>query len=205
MSGQRRSLQQVAALCLLTLLGGCSILPQSAPPRVYLLPSQAAKPSAAPAVSWSLRLNQPQASQALDNTRIAVLPASNQISSYAGSRWSDPAPRLLRNHLLNAWQNDGRLPALSSDDDNLPADFSLGSELQAFQTEYQQGAASVVIRLQARLVDSRSQRIVASQGFEVRQPLANTQVPAVVSAFGKASDQLAARLLSWTLTQAAAH
>ena len=192
-------------LTALGLLGGCSILPTATPQQVYLLPSHNSAPSAGAAVDWSLRINQPQASQALDNPRIAVLPQGNLISSYAGSRWSDPAPRLLRNHLLNAFQNDGRVRALSSDDDNLQADFSLGGELQAFQSEYQNGAVSVVLRLQARLIDSRSQRIIASQRFEVRQPVSDPQVPAVVVAFGQASDQLAAQVLQWTLTQASVH
>lgn len=192
----------MAALCLLSLLSSCSILPPSEPLQVYLLPSQTLAPSAAPALSWSLRINPAQASQALDSTRMAVLPEANQISSYAGSRWSDPAPRLLRNHLLKAFQNDGRLPALSSDDDNLPSDLTLAGELQAFQSEYQQGAVTVRVRLQARLIDNRQQRIIASQGFEVRQAVSSPQVPAVVVAFGQASDQLAAQLLQWTLMQA---
>lgn len=202
MSTYWSSAAKVAALSLLSLLSGCSILPHSEPVQVYLLPSQAVKPSAAPALSWSLRINPAQASQALDSARIAVRPDGNQISSYANSRWSDPAPRLLRNHLLTAFQNDGRLPALSSDDDSLPSDFTLGGELQAFQSEYQQGSVTVLIRLQARLIDNRQQHIIASRRFEVRQAVSGAQVPAVVEAFGQASDQLAAQLLQWTLMQA---
>ena len=202
MTALTRPLRHLAAIAALSLLGACSILPKAEPVQVYLLPSQASAPSTAPAVSWALRINQPQASQALDNARIAVVPQDNLISSYAASRWSDPAPRLLRNHLLNAVQNDGRVRALSSDDDNLQADYSLGGELLAFQSEYRQGAVSVVVRLQARLIDSRTQRIIASQRFEVRQPVAGQEVPAVVNAFGLASDQLAAQLLAWTLAQA---
>lgn len=201
MSAYWSAFPKAAALCLLSLLSACSIIPQSEPLQIYRLPSQAAKASAAPALNWSLRINTAQASQALDNARITVLPEGNQISSYANSRWSDPAPRLLRNHLLNAFQNDGRVGALSSNDDNLQADLSLGGELQAFQSEYQQGAVTVRLRLQARLIDSRTQRIIASQRFEVRQPVNDTQVPAVVIAFGQASDQLAAQLLQWTIAQ----
>ncbi len=193
---------RLAVLVLLSGLTACSILPAAEPLQVYRLPSQANAASQAPAVSWSLRINQPRASQALDSSRIAVVPQGNLISSYAGSRWSDLAPRLLRDHLLNAFQADGRVQALSSDDDNLQADFALGGELQAFQSEYHDGAIDVVVRLQARLVDSRSQRIVASQRFEVRQPVASKEVPAVVNAFGQANDQLAAQLLQWTLAQA---
>lgn len=205
MSAQWRALPHFAALCLLAVLSGCTIFPPREPLQVYLLPSQAAAPSPAAGVSWSLRINQPQTSLALNNARIAVLPEGNQISSYAASRWSDPAPRLLRNHLLKAFQNDGRVQALSSDDDGLQADFALGGELQAFQSEYSQGSFNVVLRLQARLIDNRSQRIVASQRFAVSQPVNSSQVPAVVEAFGRASDQLAAQVLQWTLTQGQQH
>ena len=61
---------------------------------------------------------------------------------------------------------------------------------------------NIVLRLQARLVDSRSQRIIASQRFEVRQAVDSQQVPAVVNAFGQANDRLAAQVLQWTLVQA---
>jgi cholesterol transport system auxiliary component len=201
-------LRQLAVIALLSGLSGlsaCSILPKTAPLQIYLLPSEASAPSTAAAVNWSLRINQPQASQTLDSARIAVLPQANLISSYADSRWSDPAPQLLRNHLINAFQHDGRLDALSSDNDNLQADFTLGGELQAFQSEYQNGAVTVRLRLHAQLIDSRSQRIIASQRFEVRQPVSDRQVPGVVVAFGQASDQLAAQLLNWTLQQGQAH
>ncbi|MBF7728807.1 membrane integrity-associated transporter subunit PqiC [Pseudomonas sp. N040] len=196
-------LRQLAAIGALSLLGACSILPKSQPVQVYLLPAQLTAASKAPAVSWSLRLNTPQASQALNSSRIAVLPQGNQFSTYAASSWSDPAPRLLRNHLLNAFQADGRVRALSTDDDNLQADLQLGGELQAFQSEYHEGSVSVVLRLQARLVDNQ-RRILASQRFEVIQPVSGDAVPAVVSAFGQASDRLAAQLLQWTLAQGAA-
>jgi len=194
---------RVRTLCAIgtfSLLTACSILPKSQPVQVYLLPAHNQPASQAAAVSWSLRLNTPQTSQALNSTRIAVVPQANEFSTYAGSSWSDPAPRLLRNHLLNAFQNDGRVSALSSDDANLQADLQLGGELQAFQSEYRDGNVSVVIRLQALLIDSR-QRILASQRFEIIQPVDGTAVTEVVSAFGQASDQLAGQVLQWVLAQ----
>lgn len=201
MSAISSVLRNLAAATALGMLAACSLLPKSEPVQVYLLPTQLAPASKAPAVSWSLRLNTPQTSQALNSSRIAVLPRDNELSTYAGSSWSDPAPRLLRNHLLNAFQNDGRVSALSSDDANLQADLQLGGELQAFQSEYRDGNVSVVLRLQARLVDNQ-RRILASQRFEVIQPVAGTTVPAVVRAFGQASDTLAVQVLQWVLAQA---
>ncbi len=200
MSAISSVLRNLAAATALGMLAACSLLPKSEPVQVYLLPTQLAPASKAPAVRWSLRLNTPQTSQALNSSRIAVLPRDNELSTYAGSSWSDPAPRLLRNHLLNAFQNDGRVSALSSDDANLQADLQLGGELQAFQSEYRDGNVNVVLRLQARLVDNQ-RRILASQRFEVIQPVAGTTVPAVVSAFGQASDTLAVQVLQWVLAQ----
>jgi cholesterol transport system auxiliary component len=57
--------------------------------------------------------------------------------------------------------------------------------LQAFQSEYRGNALEVVIRLDARLVRGRDQRIVASRRFEIRQPVSDTKVPAVVTGFGR--------------------
>lgn len=186
----------------LTLLGACSILPQAEPSDVYRLPAAPA-PASANALTqpWSLRLNKLQASEALNRPGIAVIPQGDVISSYKGSRWSDPAPVLLRNRLLDGFQRDGRVTLLSTDDSNFQADLELGGSLQAFQTEYQGTQASVVVRVDALLVRGYDQRILASRRFEERQPLSAVQVPAVVAGFGQASDRLTAKVVAWAVEQ----
>ncbi|MCO3088489.1 ABC transporter [Pseudomonas aeruginosa] len=186
-----RRLSLAAGLAALATLGACSILPEAQVLQVYLLPvhnppaSAAARP-----VDWSLR--------------IAVRPHGDEISVYQGARWSDPAPSLLRDRLMQAFQADGRVRGLSSDDSNLQADFELGGDLRAFQTEYPNGQASALIRYDARLVRTDDKRVVASRRFEVSQPVDGKKVAAVVSAFGKAGDTLSAQVLDWTLRQASA-
>lgn len=181
-------------------LGACSILPEQAPSDVYRLPTTLPASKGTSPVSWSLRVVRPKSSETLDSPRIAVIPEGNVISSYKGARWSDPAPVLLRNRLTDAFYRDGRVQSISTDDSNLQADYELGGEMQAFQSEYRGTSIEVVIRLNARLADDR-QRIVASRRFEVHQPVVDKQVSAVVSAFGQASDTLAARVLQWTVEQ----
>jgi cholesterol transport system auxiliary component len=152
-------------------------------------------------VTWSLRVTKPQTSEFLDSPRIAVVPNGDLISSYANSRWSDPSPVLLRNRLLDGFQRDGRVTLLSTDDTNLQADYELGGQLQAFQSEYRGNAVEVVIRLDARLVRGSDQRIIASRRFEVRQPVGDTKVPAVVAGFGLAGDQLNKQVVEWVVQQ----
>lgn len=198
----RPSLRLLALAGTLGLATACSILPETEPVDIYRLP--VSQPSrTVSALDWSLRLNKPLASEVLATPRIAVIPQGNVISSYKGARWSDPAPLLVRNRLLDGFQRDGRVQRLSADDSNLQADYELAGELQAFQSEYRAGGTvEVVIRYDARLVDGRSQRILASHRFEVRQPLADKQVSAVVAGFGNASDQLVGQLVDWTVAQA---
>ena len=186
---------------LISLSNACSILPKAENADVYRLPATTSAAPAATPVSWSLRINKPLASDVFNLPRIAVVPEGNQISTYRGARWTDPVPVLLRNRMLDAFQRDGRVPRLSADDSNLQADYELVGELQAFQSEYTAQGISVVIRLDARLVDGRSQRILASRQFEVRQPQADKEVPAVVSGLGQATDRLMAQLLDWTVAQ----
>ncbi|MGY2283578.1 ABC-type transport auxiliary lipoprotein family protein [Pseudomonas gingeri] len=199
----RRALSQLTLITGLALGSACSILPQAEPADVYRLPTaQNSLPAAnSLPVDWSLRIAKPIASDALNNPNIAVVPQGDLISHYKASRWSDPAPVLLRNRILDAFQRDGRVRLLSTDDSNLQADFELGGELQAFQTEYHGQDAEVVIRFDARLVRGSDQRILASRRFEVRQPIGDKQVPGVVAGFGQAGDKLTGQVIGWAVQQ----
>ena len=189
------------------LLPACTILPKAEPLEVYLLPATATATSSASATRaapWSLRVARPAAGVHLSGQRIVVVPADNRVSVYKGAGWSDPAPVLVRNRLLDAFRADGRVAALSSDDKQLQADFELDSDLRAFQSEYRDGRAEAVVRLDARLVHTATRRIVASRSFELRAPATDPAVPAVVQAFGAAADRLAAEVVEWTVREGAA-
>ena len=195
----KRAYQLIVPVAL-ALVSACSILPKPDPSDVYRLAGSQTASQGSP-VAWSLRLTKPQSSEFLDSPRIAVVPNGDLISSYANARWSDPSPVLLRNRLLDGFQRDGRVTLLSTDDTNLQADYELGGQLQAFQSEYRGSAVEVVIRLDARLVRGSDQRIIASRRFEVRQPVSETQVPAVVAGFGLAGDQLNKQVVEWVVQQ----
>ena len=196
-----RFARYLPACAAMALLAACSVLPKAESPDVYRLPETPLPRAQVQSVGWSLRVNTPQAERMIDSSRIAVLPQGDVISVYKGARWSDSAMTLLRNRILDAFRDDGRIAALSSDDDSLQADYSLVGDLRAFQSEYQGGQPVVVIRFDARLVQNSGLRIVASRRFDITQPVVGTAVPQVVAAFGLASDALASQLVAWTLQQ----
>jgi cholesterol transport system auxiliary component len=200
---RHHSVPRLALLGLFAVLSACSILPDSQPLRIFLLPTATTPQQASePTLQHALRINTPQASRILSSQRIAVVPQGNQISAYQGARWSDAAPVLLRDRLIEAFQRDGRMPSVSNEDVNLYADISLHSDLRAFQSEYVDGEPQVLIRLDARLVNRQDQHTLANRRFEVRQPSADPSVESVVEAFGQASDTLSREVLEWSLSHA---
>ncbi|MFZ3152436.1 ABC-type transport auxiliary lipoprotein family protein [Pseudomonas sp.] len=193
-------LRLLTALLLIGSLAACSVLPKGQVLSIYRLPASSL-PSHDVSTAWALRVNTPYSSQLLDSTRIAVLPPGDRVSAYQGVRWSDRAPLLLRDRLIDAFRDDGRLKAVSSDDSRLQADLELDGDLRVFHSEYQDGRPAARIVFEARLVQSGSLRILASRRFAVSQAASDTSVPAVVNAFGQAGDQLAREVLEWTVQQ----
>ncbi len=195
----RQAARRLSAILTLALLTACSILPKAESPDIYRLPATALPRAQTPAVNWSLRVSTPQAERMIDSSRIAVMPQGNLISVYQGARWSDSATTLLRNRLVDGFRDDGRIQALTTDDDSLQADYVLAGDLRAFQSVYQGGQPVITIQFDARLVRNDGLRIVATHRFDITQPATGTAVPQVVSAFGQASDALTAQVVAWTM------
>lgn len=193
-------MKRLSLLLAAGLLSACSILPQSEPLDIYLLPG-ATLPAQTQRVDWSLRVNSPVSNQLLDGTRIVVLPEPGRVNTYQGVRWSERTPQLLRGRLLDAFQYDGRVQALSNEEQRLQADLELVSELRSFHSQYRDGIAEALIQLDVRLVDGRDQRILASRRFSVSQPARDTSIASVVAAFGQAGDRLSRELVDWTLAE----
>jgi cholesterol transport system auxiliary component len=197
-----RTAARVAALGSLALLSACSVLPRAEPLDTYLLPPAHLSHSAAQtSLALSLRITRPLGGVQLAGQRIIVVPENNRLSVYKGVSWSDPAPVLLRDRILEAFRVDGRIAGLSTDEVRLQADYELVSDLQAFQTEYRDGVPEVVVRLDARLVYGNGRRIVASRLFESRHRPAGVEVPQVVASFGQASTTVASEMVEWVVAE----
>jgi cholesterol transport system auxiliary component len=191
-----------ALLLSASLLPACSLLPAAAPVDVYQLPTNLPRqPGSATELSVSLRVTRPTASALLAGQRLLVQPEGDRISYYKGAQWSEPAPVLLRNRVLDALRSDGRIATLSNDERILQADFELGGELRGFQSVYRDGRPEVRLVLDLQLVRTASQRILASRRFELVHATTSSDLPAVVQAFGSASDQLALEVTQWAVSQ----
>lgn len=195
---QRRTLQLGAGMLMLSLASACSVLPEAEPITFYNLPSPQLTQNQAQPLPLSLRITTPDASYALQAPRIMVSPDENTINSYQGARWTDPNPALLREHLIQAFQQDGSFRTVTNENQALETDVHLYSDLRQYQTIYRAGTPQITVTLDAKLVNPVTRRVIAAKHFQLEQAIDDPQVPAVVKGMGAASDQLARELINWS-------
>lgn len=189
------------AVAFATTGAGCAMLVDSAPESAYRLPASTLGAAEGQRIDTSLRIATPAASGALTSPSIVVVPEGHLVSGYGDSRWTTSAPALWRDHLVEAFGNDGRIPRLSGDNLDARTAWELAGVLRAFQTEYRDGEPHVVIEYKAHLLDARNGQIAASREFVVREPVHGAEVPQVVEAFGRAADATARQVIDWTVRQ----
>lgn len=208
----RRAIGLGIALSAATWLAACSILPAQTPVDTYVLPGtqwQRATPTGttgnAANTGPALRIARPVAHGVLASKRIVVMPQADRQQVYQGAVWSDPAPHMLRHRLLDAFLADGRLPWVDTDESpGAQVDYLLTSQLRSFHSSYQNGSPVAVIRIDAQIVNTRSNRIIASRSFITEQAAASKAVPDVVQALGQASDLVAREMANWAAGTVAA-
>lgn len=185
------------------LLTACSILPSADPVAVYRLPVAEISANNSGRVAGmsgrSLTVFTPYANQFLDDGRIAVIPSGNRLSVYQGARWNDSAALVFRDRLIHDFRKNASLKGVGSERDNLLADLVLRGDLDAFQVEYQQERPVVIIKFDATLMNGQNGTVMASRYFEASEPVAGTQVPEVVEAFGRAVTRLNNDIVHWVL------
>ena len=181
-----------------TLLAACSVLPQREPVQVWQPEESAASVASTLAADFSLRVDTPNTTGALDGTGIVVTPEPGQVSTYKGARWSEPPALLVRHRLVDAFMA-AKLPAVTTDDDHFSSDYALSGDLRTFQSEYRSGSPVVVVRFDAQLRRGGARGLLATRSFVVTQQPSGVDVPQVVAAFGAADDQLAQQVVAWTI------
>ncbi len=184
---------------MLTACGSLIELPGSgAPPKLYSLNAAADFDPPAQMQDWRILVDEPMASRAIDTDRIAVRPSDIEIKYYANARWSDRAPRLVQNLLIESLENSGAVELAGRGPSGLRAQYLLSGSLVDFQTEYQSGDAVVHIRLKLNLVEQKSGRVLAAKTFEQTQET-GVQTRSVIMTFNDVFGLIQKEAVTWAL------
>ncbi len=191
-------------LALAASLAGCLSLGDKAELVVYAPQVTLAPDDAWPTLDRTLAISEPNASSLLDSNRIAVRPKPSTLQVYGGAVWADSAPELVQSALVGAFADQGRFRAVVRPTDGLGADLLLRLDLRHFEALYAEDAKTptVVVDLQATLMDQRSQRVIGSRRFRAEQRAEREKLPSVVPAFEAALGDVATAMLPWVLETA---
>ena len=192
----------LAPLCVLA-LAGCSVLASGDrnPTIIYAPQARITANPAWPQVDWQLAIAKPTAARLVDSPRINVRPTPGELEVYRGANWSQPATDLLEDTLLRGFEDSGRINAVARVAAGIRADYKLAIDLRRFESDYAGGSVpAATIELNAKLIHSIDQRVVASRTLLLAEPAADTEVASVANAFETALGKVSTELVGWTLS-----
>jgi len=195
------------ALLLPAMLSGCfSIGGDKTKLEVYAPRVDLKADAAWPSLKATLAIGEPTASTALDSNRIAVRPAPGRLQVYAGAIWSDNAPVLVQSALVSGFGQSDRFTSVTRPTSDVAADLLLQLDLRQFEAVYSNDASAptVVIELQATLIDQRKQQVLGTRTVRIEQASEKKELREVVPMFESALTQAAATLVPWVLEKGAA-
>ncbi|WP_207477703.1 ABC-type transport auxiliary lipoprotein family protein [Arenibaculum pallidiluteum] len=192
------------AAALAALLAACVPVPGfQEPPRLYTLTPVETFSAPLARTSEQLLIEAPSAPAGLDTARIALRTAPTNLDYFANVNWTDRAPSMVQNLLVESFERSRAIRAVGRDTSGLRADWVLRSELRDFEAEYPGDPArtvpSVRVALNGKLISSQRRSIEASETFEAVVPARDASFAAVIEAFDQAVELVLQGAVSWTL------
>ena len=197
---------RVALLLLGASLAGCSILGGSKEPTTVYAPDPRVAPDAAwPHVDWQLEIARPDAARNIDSLRIAVRPTPGELQVYKGASWAKTPSEQLQDTVQRALEDSGKIEGVAGKGSGVAADYTLLMDLRRYESDYAGNAVpAATIEVNAKLLHSPDQAIVASHTFLQADPAGATDAASVAAAFGTALGQIGHDIAGWVLVNGAA-
>jgi cholesterol transport system auxiliary component len=145
----------------------------------------------------SLSVGLPTSIRVIDSERVVVQPTPGEINYLSGARWSDRVPRLVQSRIIQSFENSGRIRAVTREGDSLRTDYKLDTEVREFGVMVSPEQQALV-ELSVRIVNSRTNRVLAAQVFTARVPTASVDGPSATAAINAAFGTVLVDLVRWT-------
>lgn len=182
-------------------LAACSILGGSREPVTIYAPDPRipADPSW-PEAAWQLSIGRPEAARIVDSPRIAVRPSPGELQVYKGAVWAKTPSEQLQDTVLRTLEDSRKIAAVARQGSGIAADYKLEMDLRRFEADYAGGAVpAATIEVNAKLLHSIDQDVVATRTFLQAVPAAGTDTAQVAQAFEQALAAIGHDIAGWTL------
>ena len=178
----------VSGLC--TACVGSVLKSDNEAPDLYRLAAPAASGGdIGPSLAQAITVARPRSVSSLDTDRIAVTTPGHGFDYLAGARWSDTAPQMVQQLLVDTLMAEGRFATAVAAPSRVPTDLLLEVELRHFEAVYASVGEPprILVQLQANLVDVRRGTRVASFDSRAEATATRNDRTAVVAAFEDAA------------------
>ncbi len=189
------------------LLAGCaglsSLVEVATPTDLYTLSPKSTFSTSLPRLKSQIVVDQPTATALVDTNQIAVQPTPLQVQYLPEARWVDRAPLIVQALMIESFENSGKVPAVGSSAIGLRADYLIVTDIREFQAFVPQtvepSALQVDVRLNIKIIDAFSDRIIASKSFEEIVPSKSDAAADVANAFDEALGDTMRDAIEWSI------
>lgn len=202
-----RSIGRLLAVLLVAALGaGCTgglIGPSNAPSTLYHLQAPSDFPETLDTPPWQLIIEEPLAKRAIDTNRMAIYDGPYALKYLADARWSDRAPRMVRDLITESFEYAGMQESTGRQTVAVQSNVALISDLRDFQARISSaGTASaqavVTVRISAKLVWLDGQTVLAGAIFKAQENAPSDTPADVAAAMNTALQQVIRELVIWS-------
>ncbi len=154
---------------------------------------------AAPLASYKLRLlvRETKASAFIDSYKIIFSENPSTRGYYQFAKWAETPPAQFTRMLLDRAERAGICQTVSRLGSSALGDIQLNTEILEFYHDTQHTPGSIVIRLNAELVDLREYKTLSERSFTKKVPVEDYSAAGAVAAFSVGTNDLLDELLVW--------
>ncbi|HXU94053.1 MAG TPA: ABC-type transport auxiliary lipoprotein family protein [Gallionella sp.] len=192
-----------AAILLLVVLGGCSVLPPQLPPdNIYLLEATAppVHPVSAAKRNLVIAVGMPRARAGFDSARMIWVRQPHGLEVYSRNRWADTPARMLEPLIKQTLERSGAFQAVVPSPSRVSAALRLDTELVRLQQDFTVKPSEVRFTLGAQLIDVSTQRVIATAEFDETEKCESEDAYGGVLAANRALERLLVRLAAFCAT-----
>ena len=148
--------------------------------------------------SWQLVVPEPTALLAVNSDRIKTRPsATAETADIADAKWSDNAPILVQEKIIQSFENAGYSKWVSRPRDGFEAGYQLLLDVRVFSLSTA-GSSAGDIEFEAKILGPDG-KILAAKTFKDSAPASGTDAPSAAAALSAAFDKAATELVPWAV------
>lgn len=201
----RRDMVMAATSIAAIVLSGCQVPGSGTPPRRIRLSAAEDYPPNLPSVAWTLLVQEPATTLALNTAKIAYIGQNGDINYLSTGEWTSRGPEMVMELLVESFKNAGKMLSVGDRRSRIRPDFELESNLGAFQVEETGNDAGIVrVALEGRLVEQPRRTVLASFAFDAEPEVQPLSLDNIIAGFKSGLQDVMEQVVEWTLRTGAA-